>query len=209
MSQTTYQRNAEILKAYCEGKSTEDLCEQYNMTKVMLQAAMRQALATIKEHTEYNAEVSFDVNIFPKNKKAILHYMQARIPTTSLTQNAKKVLKETFGEYYGQHPDKVYQGWADFPLIQSRYHHYRDLESVRTWLASEGYFVDDYLNQPMINQIFTQMLDALKTLPQNNSLNITISSESMDKRVTYFDAEITQSQHQARRRFKLELLPAY
>ena len=209
MSQTTYQRNADILKAYCEGASTEDLCEQYNMTKVMLQAAMRQALTTIKEHTEYDAEVSFDVNIFPKNKKAILHYMQARIPTTSLTQNAKKILKETFGEYYGQHPDKVYQGWADFPLVQSRYHHYRDLESIRTWLASEGYWVDDYLDQSTINQTFNQMLETLKAMPNDNQLEVTVFSGTSDKRVMYFDATIKQQQHEAKRRYKLELLPAY
>ncbi len=209
MSETTFKRNRNLLKAYCEGAMVEDLCEQYSMTKPLLDGAMRQALTALKEHTDYDGEVSFHKDIFLKNKAAILKYLKVSIPKVSLTTTAKQALKEAFGERYGQHPEKVYQGWGDFELRKSPYRHYRDLESIRTWLATEGFFVDDFLDQAMIDTTFKQMLTALKAIPSQNTISIDVTQGSADRRVMYFNADVTQGEHQAKRRFKLELLPAY
>lgn len=209
MSATTFERNRNLLKAYCEGAMAEDLCEQYSMTKPLLDGAMRQALTVLKEHTDYDGEVSFHKDIFPKNKAAILKYLKVSIPKVSLTTTAKQALKEAFGEHYGQHPEKVYQGWGDFELRKSPYRHYRDLESIRTWLSTEGYLVDDFLDQSMIDATFAQMLAALKTIPTKNGISIEVSQGNADRRAMYFNADVTQGEHQAKRRFKLELLPSH
>ena len=92
-------------------------------------------------------------------------------------------------------------------FTQQRYRYYRDLESIRTWLASEGFLVDNFLDQTMIDETFCQLHTTLKTMPKASTLEMTVGDMQHDKRVAYMNAEITQGEHQAKRRFKLELLP--
>jgi len=106
-------------------------------------------------------------------------------------------------------PDAVAERWGDIDFERGRYPYYRPLESIRTWLASEGYLVDNFLSQEIINDAFAQMFGALKALPQDKDISIDVTSTSLDKRIAYFNATISKGEHVTQRRLKLELLPAY
>ena len=98
---TTYLRNRAMLIDYLDKMMVEDIMEKYRVSKAMVSAGMRQALEIIQDYTDYDGGTSLEMTVLQKNKHDILHYMKERIPTTSLTPDAKTILHDTFGEGYG------------------------------------------------------------------------------------------------------------
>ena len=104
---------------------------------------------------------------------------------------------------------KIAREWKSSKIGDVHYRDYRHIESIRNWLASEGYLVDDFADTEMIQSAFAQIKTALMSMPLDKAVRAEVTDVRIDNRTAYCSVMITKGEHQANRRLKIELLPAY
>ena len=208
MMQTTFERNKQMLIDVLSGTNVEICAERHHISKTGVTGAIRSVLENLKEHTEYALEVSAVMDFLYENKETILRYLNEPIPTVPLTPYAKAILQEAFGRFYSRVPKQVAEQWADLKKKFNDYQHKRDIDSIKRWLSTEGYLVDHYANKDMHDFAHEALGDNLSSCTAKKDDNqFTIDTIKNHGHALILETTLTHRNHQARRRWRVELLP--
>ena len=130
------------------------------------------------------------------------------MPRVTLSANAKQALVQLFGKYYARDPQQVYAEWERVEQHLWGYQHQRTLKSIRKWLASEGFLLGDFATNDM--QAFAQkaLINALTNCAQTDcDYTFRIDDMTINDRWLLLHTTLARKDHQAKRRWMLELLP--
>ncbi len=204
---STFARNKAMLEAILAGQSYEECAATHHLGKPATLAAVRHLLMALKEHTDIDIGISTSPDHLRQHKKAILKALKKPIPNTHITDNAKALLKYRFGKYYGGRAKDVTAAWEEIKQNFLAYHESRDLVSIQRWLASEGYFVGDYVTDEMRAFAYEQIGKHNRDMDASDaSLRVKIVDTCLDGKNLVFKVELHCKGHVVEKRMELKML---
>jgi len=204
-------RNREILKRILSGDSYEDCIKDYHFASyASVQNAICKALQSLKEHTDIEIRVSASHSHIMQHKNLILEHLEKPYPKTDLLYNARRILEKQFGKYYVTMPGGVAKHFDEIKQGLNPHQNRRELDSIKKWLSSEGYLVDDYIDDEMVDFAFNNLTSKIKDLNINENnysfkVNEIITSKIQGHPARLLRVEISFGKHRVNKVISFEM----
>ena len=202
-----FERNMAILQAVLAGQSYAECATTHALTKTAAMTAVRSILKALKEHTDITLNICTSPEYLRQHHEAILRALEAPVPTTSITHSAKAYLKQRFGKYYTSRAKEVAAAW---PEIQKNFHatrESRDLLSMQTWLASEGYLVGDCVTDEMRDFAYEQLSKRVEGLDvREKRLRLSVKEVDVDASGLTLKVALAYGDHVVDKKIALKML---
>ena len=168
MSQTTLQRNIEIMLAVANGADHTVLAEKHHFaSRANVGSCVREGMAMLKRYSgEDIPETSSYEIIHPMRERLAELAKKTKMPKVAISHRVHMYLTEHYGFNYPKKAKKVAQEWDEVTDKKlSRWHHRSERECVKKWLASEKHYVDNYVGDEELNIVQNAIKEALEKHP--------------------------------------------
>lgn len=208
---STQTRNIEILKASLDRQMPEDIAKTYNMSTASINMCTTEALRMLNR---YGADlpVTADKQVLGERKDEILKAIKStKLPKTTIMLSVHHYLKERFGDKDARKAKDVAAAWDDeVDRKFSTCNQNRERNSIMRWLASEGYYVGDYLNEHYTKVLFESIGKYLEDFKSQDDVSIDLENAQIgvDRKCLLVDFVIADEPKgmRAERRLKIEVL---
>lgn len=157
MSQTTLQRNIDILLAFANGADTDALAKEHHFaSRANIGGCVRDAMKMLKRYSgQEDLPDTSSFEILSKIKDRLAQIVKdTKIPKVPIAHRSHMFLSKHFGHNYPEKAKTVADNWdAVVDANLNRHHYKQERESIKKWLGSEGYFVDDYVDDDHLKQM--------------------------------------------------------
>ena len=213
MLETANKRNITMLKQFLGGKSYQELADESNYSsQTSAYQCVVSALKLLNTFGPIDVPTSGAVEILHKNKDLILEAIKkTKYPKTTIIHRAHLYLLEKYGKRY---PHKAKQVAADWPEVIdkhfSKWGDKRERNSILGWLASEGYFLDNFLDAEHKRILFSGVIDMLNNKNSKQQGNTIVMGDLEHSSFGGVVADITIKGDKvtAQRRIRIELMDA-
>ena len=207
MAPDTTARNKQVVTDILSGMSAEKCAKRHAITVPSVGGIIRQMLALLEAHTDYTAGVSSAADFLAAHKDTILKYLAEPLPSITLASHTHHVLTRLFGKFYARAPEAIVARWPEvkdaFNFRQQRL-----LKDLKAWLATLGYFLEDYLSPELEAFAYQQLAKTFEGLnTEQGALAIKVQRSNLSWGTLMIETTLTQGQHTAKRLWRLELLP--
>ena len=210
MDTSTVARNISILEEVLSGKMYAECAKKFAISLPTVSSSIRSLLKLLKEHTDIELSESLSYSYLHEKKEEIKKYLAEPFPKTPITPSARAYLQKKFGKHYARHPDKVAAEWTEIGKAFNYFSARRDILSIQTWLASEGYIVGNLLTDAMLDFAFAMLEEALIPIQAHtdtHSFVVKKVERSGWKTKLIVHAEIGQNDHRVLRQFSIDVIP--
>ena len=211
--QTTNERNLAMLKGFLAGKDYETLAEENNLSgKSSAYQCVTTALQLLHRFGCDDIPKTGAGEYLMANKDKVLEAIKkTKLPKTTLHVNAHHYLVQEYGSRYPRKAKKVATEWSE-----KTGHHFRgwgnqrERNSILAWLASEGYFLENFLDAEHKRILFSGVIDMLNNKNSKQQGNTIVMGDIEHSAYGGVVADITIKGEKvtAQRRIKIELIDA-
>ena len=211
--QTTNQRNLAMLKGFIAGKDYEILAKENNLSgKSSSYQCVTTALQLLHRFGCDDIPKTGAGEYFMANKDKVLEAVKkTKLTKTSIAPVAHQYLVQEYGLRYPRKAKKVVSEWNE-----KAGHHFRgwgnqrERNSILAWLASEEYFLENFLDAEHKRILFSGVIDMLhnKNSKQQGNTIVMGDLEHSAYGGVVADINIKGEKVTAQRRIRIELMDA-
>ena len=211
--QTTNQRNLSMLKGFLAGKDYESLAKENNLSgKSSAYQCVTTALQLLHRFGCDDIPKTGAGEYLMANKDKVLEAIKkTKLPKTSVAPVAHQYLVQEYGLRYPRKAKKVATEWSE-----KAGHHFRgwgnqrERNSILAWLASEGIFLENFLDAEHKRILFGGVIDMLHNKNSKQQGNTIVMGELEHSAYGGVVADITIKGEMitAQRRIRIELMDA-
>ena len=211
--QTTNQRNLAMLKGFLAGKDYESLARENNLSgKSSAYQCVTTALQLLNRFGCDDIPKTGAGEYLMANKDNVLEAIKkTKLPKTSIAPSVHHCLVQEYGSRYPLKAKIVASEWNEKASHHFRgWGNQRERNSILAWLASEGYFLENFLNAEHKRILFAGVIDMLKnknSKQQGHTIMMGDLEHSAYGGVTA-DITIKGEMITAQRRIRIELMDA-
>lgn len=148
-TQTILQRNIEILAAVLNGADHDSLQKKYHFSsRASIGQSIREGLQMLSRYSGKSFPDTSRYEILSSLKTEILQAIQTtRLPRVPIPFRLHLYLSKHFGDDYPSHAKQIAAKWdTKIDLELNRWNAKAERHAIARWLASEGYYVDNYID---------------------------------------------------------------
>ena len=211
--QTTNQRNLAMLKGFLAGKDYESLAKENNLSgKSSAYQCVTTALQLLHRFGCEDIPKTGAGEYLMANKDKVLEAIKkTKLPKTSIAPISHQYLVQEYGLRYPRKAKKVATEWSE-----KTGHHFRgwgnqrERSSILAWLASEGYFLENFLDTEHKRILFGGVIDMLHNKNSKQQGNTIVMGDLEHSAYGSVVADITIKGEMvtAQRRIRIELMDA-
>lgn len=164
MPQTTLARNIDILLKVANGADHQALSDEHGFTnKANISGCVRDAIQAIRRYSGEELPITSSYEILsPMKEKLALIVKNTVIPKVSIPHQAHRYLSQQYGEDYPTKAKVVSKEWEEVTGKKlSPWTNKSVRDGIKRWLASEGYFVDNYIDDEHFDTVQNAIEEAL------------------------------------------------
>lgn len=203
------ERSIAAIKLVFQGHSYQEIGEKFGVTKVTVGQGVRQLVDTLKEYTDLDIISSSDYAYIQQNKEAILQALNMPFPKRSIYPEARAMLKKHYGNDFAAKAHEIAKNWDQVKSYFNVWRHSRDILSIQSWLASEGFLVGDYISEDMLKFCFKTLQEQLPNVESTADgfyFKIDAVEKGYSDRQLGVNFTLQQGDHKVSRRFRIEMI---
>ena len=210
--QSTQARNIAILKATLDRHMPNHIAKIHSISEPSIGMCIRDALQCLQRYGAENLPITADKQILFERKDDILKAIKTtKVPKTTISPAVHSYLKERFGEKYPRKAKQIAAAWGEeVSKAFSTWNQNRERNSLLAWLASEGYYPGDYLDEHYTEILFQSLGKNLEQCTSQEGVTISIeqAKTSYDKKslVVGFTMDDPDKKLHVKRRLKIDIL---
>ena len=157
-------RRLGLLRSFLEGRSLIDIANEFQFTTAATASgAVRTSIEFLNNYSEIQYPVSSSYEKLSPHKADMMNAIENnKMPKVPIGHTVHHYLKGKFGHDYPKKAKEVAEKWDELSKDFWRGYDSRDRNTMRAWLASEGYFVGNYLTDKETRFVMEVVSDKLK-----------------------------------------------